>query len=1242
MSLNGLDGTAILEAHETATAEPGGWFLLKYSNRDEVELLSRGNGGIVEMRNAVADYEETSPLYGFLKYRRRNVVVKYLPADCSRLIQARVAVHFNAICERFHPYDTAFEIEAATDLKDAKLSAACSLHAASCSTSSSTSSLRRRRLMEIAEEEEGEQRAYKRQSTHEASGGRPRSSGQDRDVADPVALDSKLAAFPQYSEFTANSTSEVPTFVGLNPRPNSSAKSSDAENRLDASSYPSLTGGKAKVRLGPRPSLDVSGRPRTAGNFRPISAVPPGFKLFGKGNKNVSSDKAHSSLAVDATPNEEIASLDHGSTTAIAAEESYQTKTDAVRPVTSSGASAVHVTRPFPQTAKRPAISSEKARLMKAMQLRQKKKMMAFGASTTTAVTHDHGPEGEDVDTVAKKANMESSEMDTAKADTEAITQMDPALHADQRSDLTESDSRPVSPVVALSEAEQSTKASSLSESTDDTARGKLEEHALDDGVAVQGSSLADVELDVPTQGSVHETIRAAVEREKQVCVLVADEEKTTRAPGDEPMDQVAAESDAIAATSATIIAVLTPEVVSDPRTKSAGDCGTPRITSLPISKFSIDAPLSPKPARETASSGDDSETLAFQAVAHGQSETSDVDGSLASPQWKSPDSHVSTLYSPDSKVASPLLQRAFKAGQTEASENTSAIIESLKLDGETDTVSIGQVQTRRKAHVEPIRTDLAQHSRHTSHSGIDFSDDEELMEELQSATLQEAKPMVVAKTPVSATFSTGPKGRPSLNAQPTHMIRTISNPVRGNLIAPTDVSQSSARSVSTGAAYLHQVTQQQQQQGANLAKKPNIGSGISQRIKALEKLSASSGDAGTTSSRERPSSTFYAVKKREPSRPPSAIDGSNSMRKSVSDSQDSSSEPATPNRRQRFESTADCLSVLESLEPRRGRQESVSVTARIIRDGTSAAHDASEYGRLELKQSPLVVDHYKAMPEPTSPVEDLPSGRRRSTSEERAKPGKPRQSSLSVVKDFIKERRKSVASSQGDGASTSASQPRSPSLSPPMFQGSGFSPRLSISSRRSSFNRDHESTASPTGESVGDEGKWANGDKKLSRAGRFKRCLSTLSGSRSKNSLSGISDAVAEEAGADDTRLRMTTSGSSTTVSYMGDVNVQFPDTLLWKRKNLSLDSQGFLILSALPAQSGRQAQGTKRYHLSEFRPPYVPDVEVQELPNSVVLDFIEGATIQVACEDRAGQFNVLSILREAHAMQQELPCGL
>lgn len=150
MSLNGLDAAAVKEAYEAAVAEPGGWyvmcnlsshtgriphpracaslsfyamlcyamlcnlvhlvaepdptsncavpsltpptvpayrFLLKYTSRDEVDVLAKGNGGTVDMRNNIAQYEETSPLFGLLRYRRRNVIIKYLPEGCSRLIQ---------------------------------------------------------------------------------------------------------------------------------------------------------------------------------------------------------------------------------------------------------------------------------------------------------------------------------------------------------------------------------------------------------------------------------------------------------------------------------------------------------------------------------------------------------------------------------------------------------------------------------------------------------------------------------------------------------------------------------------------------------------------------------------------------------------------------------------------------------------------------------------------------------------------------------------------------------------------------------------------------------------------------------------------------------------------------------------------------------------------------------------------------------------------------------------------------
>lgn len=61
--------------------------LLKYVGRDEISLLGRGTGGVTELRGTIEGYDENSPLYGFLQYRRRKVILRYMPEGMSRLLQ---------------------------------------------------------------------------------------------------------------------------------------------------------------------------------------------------------------------------------------------------------------------------------------------------------------------------------------------------------------------------------------------------------------------------------------------------------------------------------------------------------------------------------------------------------------------------------------------------------------------------------------------------------------------------------------------------------------------------------------------------------------------------------------------------------------------------------------------------------------------------------------------------------------------------------------------------------------------------------------------------------------------------------------------------------------------------------------------------------------------------------------------------------------------------------------------------
>jgi hypothetical protein len=91
-----------------------------------------------------------------------------------------------------------------------------------------------------------------------------------------------------------------------------------------------------------------------------------------------------------------------------------------------------------------------------------------------------------------------------------------------------------------------------------------------------------------------------------------------------------------------------------------------------------------------------------------------------------------------------------------------------------------------------------------------------------------------------------------------------------------------------------------------------------------------------------------------------------------------------------------------------------------------------------------------------------------------------------------------------------------------------------------------------------------------------------------------------------------------------IGEVNVQFPDTLLWKRRFMRIDENGYVVLT--PGTNDASARNmTKRYHLTEFRTPCLPDEDMQELPNSILLDFLDGSTLQCACESRQGQSSTL-----------------
>lgn len=1315
---------------------------------------------------------------------------------------ARVAVHFNSVCDRFSPYDTTFSIAHSKELKDTKLSAACSLHTASGSTSSSTSSLRRRRLMEIAEEEEEEQREKKRQSTVNEED-RPRTPGPDdpkSPTSPPVTLNSDLATSLAASKFAA--TTEPPSFIGV-PRPSSPAKSFDDAARRK-SAYPTrqdLYGSSAyayakpKVKLGPRPSLDVGGRPRTSAgtdHFRPVATLPTRLKLSAKGSKKGKPQDKPADQPESPTIEEEGAERLQFALLNAPISEDLVTQPDVelIRPHTSGGGRPSFIaltsnvpTLPPPPT-KRNTMTPEKARLMKAMKLREMKKM-ASSQPPTTAAAATAAPEAASEpntpevsveskeEAVDQQATGDQEEL-AVKSDARlSMSNADSGVGLDIPNDHISVDTRieshPASPVPSSSDNGESTKASSVSETTDETVHPNHEHkdsQATVDGFEDRDEPESDSaarpasdEPQVPDQDQTSDEAQAADNIETPIEVPATDEieapdesqstdkvktpdesqftddiENPTPETIQDEKEDVADQTEAVTGEDeTTILAEEEPTVVQSP--------------AVPISKFAKsptvqvnEAEVADDTAQPDPTTGTDSETLLGETAR---------DELPVSPRFEIPLSRFSTLDVKRSSRAVSSSAPSVAAQESEHKEDAAPIItqdnKSVKDTDASETASIQSRRSKRKTLVDPIRTDLP--DKEAAHSEANLSDDDDLMEELQSATLQHAQPIMVAKSPMNTVFPGLPKRSATDLEQSNTALRSsraVSNPIRASTLTPAEgATGGAARTVSTGAAFLPKITEPQPSPSAELRPKtPKLGSSISQRIKALEMRSGGSA-SGDSAPKERTTSSFFSVRKtsvRAASRSPSVAERADSIKRGTTpsppESRESSPETARLTRGERSGSMASRLSVFEGGNAPRGRPESIQVTARIVRDPSQPfpkvpelKADAADYGPLALRQSPLVVDHQKATqvavpptdptsttPAPAQPeqkpqVERKPSLLQRRLSKERRSQSQDRvtentnnefrdetgpvnrprrRSSLTVVKDFIKDRRDSLLSgkfpstdnlnlhlspSPGGLASPAVLTPsRSPSRPPSVHHNSLFPRRLSIGSRRSSIDQKSPllpaagpstSPLSPSlmteasGESDGDEHKRSgsgssagttspNAGGKGSRATRFMRRLSSSLGSGRKNVTPSISPTVAEE---NDAEVAAQSGGSvppsssgghaaPSIVSYMGDVNVQFPDNLLWKRRTMCLDSQGFLILSASQGVSPTapmaavgmttrdkhlQAGVIKRYHLSDFRSPYTPEMEAQELPNSVVLDFVDGSGLQIACEDRAGQLNIL-----------------
>ncbi|KAK7737694.1 hypothetical protein SLS63_002823 [Diaporthe eres] len=1233
-------------------------FLLKYTSRDEVDVLAKGSGGTVDMRNNIAQYEETSPLFGLLRYRRRNVIIKYLPEGCSRLIQARLAVHFNAVCERFAPYDTTFDIAEAKELKDTKLSAACSLHTASESTSSSTSSLRRRRLMEIAEEEEGEQRTAKRQSTveeeedHQSDIDPTESRPRSPITGPPVTLDPQLASSPEASQF-AGST-EPPSFIGA-PRPASPAKSfeTDTGRRLSSQSsrqdYYSSSSyyNKPRVKLGPRPSIEPAGKQGSSGSVRPVASMPSSLKLSFKGAKRTKTQDDSSSVISEETGDNAFLTPSIPLPGDSSLLQALRPRTSGGRPSTSSGVSVKSL--PSISAPTKNTMTPEKLRLMKAMQLRERKKMASaqpppvpsvqVTADPEEAKTAVEKPETRDETQTSAENDQAADHLSLTKIESEGDnTSTIPTDHASVR---TQTDSRPPSPICASSEVGDSTKASSVSDSTEETIQGQGDKNEQDCGHNTGSTQEADTPNqddarlgEAPAAGPDDAGIESGPGVEGQE-VSQAPLTQTEQQPDTEDVQREVEEK-------ATLVQKDQPAEHS----------------FIPTSKFAkamngqaVVEPMGPDP-HEVTSVPERIDEVGPAPVDPAAERTQD--GSAASPpKWNLPISKYSTHDSSKTLAPSPI-----PAIVTSSTDTPDGDHEDLANAADTMEAESASSEKRSK-RPEPINTDL------------DLPDKQPVQEdgqpagEPQSATIQEGKPLIIA-SPVASPVTATSQGQPSEPPTP-RIMRTVSSPIQSPQKPTPGAGPPSARSVSQGAAFHSRMNQQS---ASHLGPRPpgKLSGGLASRIKAFEQLATKPPSPGlpVVTAKDRPSSAFFSVRKnsiRDGAQSPAALERANSVRgRSPGNSLETSPEAIIKPSRERSGSVASRLSVFEGGNAPRGRPESISVTARIVRDPgptlprQETPHD-HESSPLELRQSPLIIDHRKgaetpelehipdaAPPVPTPLVHAGEPQPRKSLQERRlSKAGsqaagdEPRdghrpgqRTSLTMARDFLRD------SMVGKDA---ASTPRPLSMHQHHTSLMG---RLSISSKRTSFGPDAAtSPVNPLSPTWTGELSESGDDKKSKEGNRASRFMRRLSSSLSprKQSTPTISPTLAEESVADvekATPPRAMTAPSLPTAAplaaSLGDVNVQFPDNLLWKRRTVSLDTIGYLLLNAVQGVTSIREKQLKRYHLSEFKTPYAPEIEFQELPNSVCLDFIDGSSLQIAFQDRAGQLHGLHTLQENH----------
>jgi len=549
----------------------------------------------------------------------------------------------------------------------------------------------------------------------------------------------------------------------------------------------------------------------------------------------------------------------------------------------------------------------------------------------------------------------------------------------------------------------------------------------------------------------------------------------------------------------------------------------------------------------------------------------------------------------------------------------------------EIENSSDSPQKMRRRGLLEPLQIQVRL-ERHTSEHK--FLADDDFMDELQTATFEQATPIAMSKSPASPFF---PPRRPStrsakssnsivtaVSTESVPLVPSVSDTldkrqIAHELLLPSSEPQSylPTRTLSVSSV--------RTTDSSILMRKSNVSSGISARIAALAEKSTRDGSPPVApASRKLSANSTIAQRKSsyvEQSAEAQATGGAERKQVGKLSVWPAAATSNTFNQKAR--------------NAQSGNRDSVSVTARIVR----VPRAGEPINAPELQASPLLFNHQRPTQDnnrvpPAAAVTNTKSsqGEHDSVMSPQSRDGLMSRGSVDTSatgrrKSFDRKSFKSLSgptSPKKNALKQTMTQPPSDDSPDKTSRTSRFFKRISH------LGKDKKKSASqvPTITTTPSE---PMSPTSATRSGPTSPAtVTSIPESAMENKPALAPPVVARNpavATVSASKPRPDSVADVPPPVSIGDFNVQFPDAMLWKRRWIEIDGTGHLIFTAAARHSSIGKSFNSKFHLKELGPPFIPDMDRQEMPHSVICDLVHGeGSIQCASEDAMSQRQLLS----------------